>query len=105
MCRHEEGRKRERQEGGERQVHDRRVYWPQACALCPVFLHLLQTHTRFVDGGLELSAVEEAAAHDDAVPHDEVALVEQGGTGEDGTAGEERRVSGCGQTLSCISSR
>ena len=69
---------------------DRRVYWPQVRALCPVLLHLLQTRARFVGGGLELSAVEEAAANDDAVPHDEVAPVEQGGTGEDGTAEEER---------------
>lgn len=50
-----------------------------------------------VGGGLELSAVEEAAADDDTVPHDGVAPVEQGVTGMDGTAEEERGVSGCGQ--------
>ena len=57
---------------------------------------------RFVGGGFESAAVEEAAADEESVPNDEEAPA--GVADEDATAEEERGVSGCGQTSSCTSS-
>ena len=98
MCKHEESTRGEKKTEGSLLVVGI-VYLPHVWALCLVLWHLLQIHTRFVGGGFETAAVEEAAADEESMPNDEKAPTRT--ADENATPEEERGGSGCGQISSC----